>query len=214
MTIVSSDTSSFKITLSIMNDIHIRSALLRKLNILYKGRSDTLILQELGLFHGIVRADVVVVNSHLHGYELKSDSDNLDRLPHQSRVYNQVFDRITLIVGYQHAYEALTIIPEWWGVKLVEMGPRGGMYFTSARSPKNNPKPDPLAIAMLLWKSEALSLLEDIRVYEKMKSKPRSEIYSEIAKSVDITLIRSKVRQQLMARVNWRSGDTQMLYGD
>lgn len=195
-----------------MNDLQVRTALKHKIFLRYSQNPDVIVIDELGLAHGAARIDIALVNSILHGFELKSDSDTLIRLPNQIRIYNAVLDRITLVVGYRHAYEALKIVPEWWGVKLVELGPRGGIYFSQARVPRNNPDLDPLAIARLLWRDEAIELLNEIGAAQGILSKPRSAIYQRLVEIVDLDVIRTRVRRQLKCRANWRSDVEHMPY--
>jgi hypothetical protein len=197
-----------------MNDHHIRAALKRKLLFRYLKDPEALVLDELGLRHGRVRADIVVVNSILHGFEVKSDRDTLKRLPDQARIYNAVFDRMTLVVGYRHAYKAIPMVPDWWGIKLVTMGSHGGIYFSDARLPRNNPSPDIHSIAKLLWRDEALALLEEIGAATGFRSKPRATIYAYLSKVANLELVHSRVCQQLRRRIGWRSAERQMLNGD
>lgn len=193
-----------------IGDYQIRSALRRKLLVRYSRDPETFILDELGLRHGAARIDVVVVNNILHGFELKSDRDTLKRLPRQARIYNCVLDRITLIVGYRHVYDALKIVPEWWGVKLVELGQRGAIKFSEVRRPRNNPSPNILAIAKLLWRDEALALLDEIGAANGIRSKPRAALYARLAEVADLNLLRDRVHRQLRCRTNWRSDKQQM----
>lgn len=196
------------------SDYVIRKALKKKLSSYYNKHKNILILEELGLYHGKVRIDLLAVNHDLHGFEIKSDHDSLKRLPEQARIYSLVFDRVTLVVGYRHAYEALKIIPDWWGVRLVNIGPRGAVRFSNARNPKNNPYPDKLAIIKLLWKEEALAFLEEINTTDGYKSKTRDIIYERIAEITDIESIRNKVHYHFRNRLNWRSREQRKSYGD
>jgi hypothetical protein len=41
----------------------------------------TLVINELGVAHGASRIDIAVINGHFRGLEIKSDADNLSRLP-------------------------------------------------------------------------------------------------------------------------------------
>jgi len=111
-----------------MNDRDIRVVLKEELLRQYVNDEDTLVLDEVGLRHGTARIDLVVVNDRLHGYEIKSDRDSLKRLLDQVRVYSSVMDRMTLVVGYRHAYDALRMVPEWWGVRLAEKKGAKGKY--------------------------------------------------------------------------------------
>src|SRR5690606_32363510 len=111
--------------------------------------------------HGSVRADVAVINGIMDCYEIKSDRDTLQRLPEQIRAYNAVFDKVTLVVGFSHIYEALEIIPDWWGVKIAKTNTTGDVIFSTIREPVPNTNKDKDAIARLLWREEALRILED-----------------------------------------------------
>jgi hypothetical protein len=62
-----------------------------------------------GLDHGQVFVDVAVINGEIHGYELKSERDTLERLPRQVEVYSAVLGRATLVVGA--SYEVFDTLP-------------------------------------------------------------------------------------------------------
>lgn len=198
-----------------MNDRDIRRALMAELERKYSKDNDTLVLDELGIGHGTARIDLVVVNHQLHGYEIKSDLDSLRRLPDQIRAYSRVMDRVTLIVGYKHAYDALQIVPEWWGVRLAEKKKQSDIVVLSdARPSRNNPNIDLNAVAALLWRSEALAILDDIGAANGVRSKRRSEIYNRLVSLVDPDSLRSIIRQTLKSRQGWRVVAQQMSYGD
>src|SRR5439155_2235379 len=101
-------------------------------------------------------------------------------------------------------------LPDWWGVKLVELGSRGAIHFADARNPRNNPSPDILAVAKLLWRDEALALLDEIGAAEGIQSKPRAEIYARLAERASPDCIRARVFRQLKCRTNWRSAEQRM----
>lgn len=187
-----------------MKDYQIRTALKYKVLARYMRDPDTRILDELGLRHGAARIDIAVINGIVHGFELKSNQDTLKRLPHQIKIYNSVLDRITLVVGCRHADEAVKIVPEWWGVIIAEMGTRGAMHFLKFRKPRNNPSPDILAVSKLLWRDEALTLLDEIGEANGLLYKPRAMIYARLAEVADPDLIRYRVRHQLKNRIHWR----------
>ena len=73
-------------------------------------------MDEFAILEGSGRIDVAVVNSKLHGYEIKSAVDTLERLPSQQESYSKVFDRITLVADERHIPEAVKILPPWWGL--------------------------------------------------------------------------------------------------
>lgn len=196
------------------NDQQIRSALRQYLAKEHANNPDTLILDELGLQHGAVRVDMVVINHCLHGYELKSDKDTLERLPEQIRNYNLILDRVTLVVGYRHAYQAIKMIPEWWGIMIAEKGSQEIINFITMREPKDNLSLDSLAVSRLLWRDEAISLLDEVASADGFRSKSRETIYSKLVQTTNIETLRSKVRKQLVSRVDWRVGEPQMSYGE
>ena len=77
------------------DDPVIREALVRKRLRPFRQDMDLLVLQELGLAHARVRVDVAVLNGVLHGYEIKSDRDNLNRLESQLEIYQQALQKLT-----------------------------------------------------------------------------------------------------------------------
>lgn len=188
-----------------MKDSDIRKALKSRVLYRYANNDDVMIVDELGIRHGAARIDVAVINGIIHGYELKSDYDTLVRLPNQTELYNSVFDRMTLVVGSRHLNEALNIIPSWWGVKLVQQGKRGGSIFTSIRRPINNPNQDMLSFTKLLWKDEALSLLEKIGMADGYRSKPRALVYLRLVQVADREILHPWVLTCLKSRTSWRS---------
>jgi hypothetical protein len=191
-----------------MKDIDIRDALKRRLQSGYADDPSTLIVDELGLRHGIARVDVAVINGLIHGFELKSDRDTLRRLPSQMRVYNSVLDRITLVVGQRYMDSAMSLIPEWWGIMLAETV-ESGYHLTEVRKPQDNLFQDIVAVSKLLWRDEALSLLEEIGEAEGVRWERRAVIYERLAEVVDPNLIRFRVRHQLRTRTSWRSVEQQ-----
>jgi len=198
-----------------MNDRDIRTVLKEELMRKYAKDNDTLVLDELGIRHGAARIDLVVVNHQLHGYEIKSDLDSLRRLPDQIKAYSSVMDRVTLVVGYRHAYDALRMVPEWWGVRLAEMKKQSGtVVLSDARSARDNPKVDLNAVTALLWRNEALGVLEEIGAASGVRSKRRSEIYRRLVDLSDPDFLRFKIRQQLKSRQGWRVVAQQMSCGD
>lgn len=186
-----------------MRDIDVRTVLAAEVQKHFQGTSDTLIIHELGLWSGIVRVDLAVINGRLHGFEIKSDSDTLKRLPSQADVYNAVFDQMTLVVGAHHLQAARAIVPEWWGI--VRADPGTPVSLTEIRVPQPNPSPDPIAIARLLWRDEAVTLLETSGTAKGVKSKSRELVYRRLVEAFPLDELRYAVREQLKAREGWRS---------
>jgi len=196
-----------------MNDGQIRTALKQKLLFQYKGDRQTVIIEELGVHHGVSRIDLAVVNGMLHGFELKSDRDTLARLPEQASAYGAVFDRVTLVVGERHVRRAVEVVPDWWGIR-VAREEKGGLSFCDLKLPMDNPSPDPMSVVALLWRGEALSFLEELGSVSAMQSKSRTDIYLELVDKADFNNLRDRVRRCLRARPDWRSAERRLSCGD
>ena len=187
-----------------MNDPEVRHALKRRVLSRYVRDPQSLVLDELGLRHGAARIDLVVVNGMIHGFEIKAERDTLYRLPSQASIYSSVLDRVTLVASCRHVEPALDLVPDWWGVIRIIAGPRGGIRFRSERRARDNPQPDALAIAKLLWREEAIAILEDLEAAVGLRRKPRRVIYRRLAETMDIRSLRCRVRERLRRRTNWR----------
>lgn len=187
------------------SDALIRKALLTRLRKQYPSDKYR-IVPELGLWHGTARIDVAVVNGIMHGYEIKSDRDTLIRLENQIHAYGAVFDRVTLVVGRSHMVDAFKQAPVWWGIETVGMNAGGEIVFNTIREPEDNPHQDILSIARLLWRSEALGLLENVGKADGVRSKPRDAVYERLLSSVEPGVLKEHVRNVLQySRQAWRS---------
>ena len=193
------------------SDSEIRTALKKDLMGSLAAANDTVILEEVGLRHGMVRVDLILLNGTLHGYEVKSDRDSLRRLPRQASTYNQVLDFITLVVGERHMKKAIAVVPDWWGIRLVKCKSGSNVEFSSVREPRENPSPDKLSIAKLLWRSEALGILEEMHAADGFRSKPRAVVYPRLIELLGMDELRARVRRQLRCRTDWRSGGQRTL---
>ncbi len=187
-------------------DKSIRYALKRRIEDCDIIDSQTKIIDELGILHGEARIDLVVINKEaIHGYELKSDIDTLSRLQEQMRIYNSVFSKMTLVVGKKHLLEAIKTIPEWWGVSVAKIVSHEEMVqFYDIREAEQNPNQDSVSLASLLWREEAINILEEINKAKGIRSKTREYIYARLAEVFDKETLGSKVSEYLCARVNWR----------
>lgn len=187
-----------------MRDRDIRLALHRTVFKEHHGDPDTLVVDELGLRHGQCRIDIAVVNGYLHGFEIKSDADTLERLAAQVRIYSAVLDRATLVVGQRHLSRAQAAVPEWWGIEVVVPGPEGGIEFQQARRFKANPEINRIALAELLWRPEVIALLHERGATSGMLRMPRAALYEFLVATTSLSELRAVVRECLKARVGWR----------
>lgn len=72
-----------------------------------------LIVDEASLFGSI--ADVLVP-SELHAFEIKSQLDDLRRLPRQASALERTFPLVTLVTAASHADKAKALVDESWGM--------------------------------------------------------------------------------------------------
>jgi hypothetical protein len=177
-------------------DPDVRAVLREYLEDLHLG-TDTRVLEELGLCQGDVRVDVAAVNGELSGYEIKSPSDTLARFPNQCRVYSKVVDRAWLVAPEKTLAKAAA--PEWWGlIAVFDAGDRLGLRVV--RQSQFNPKQDPLSIAKLLWRDEALEVLRGAGCARGVMTKSRQVIWKRLIESVAVDDLRIAVRAALKRR--------------
>ena len=182
-------------------DAEIRQLLLRHLN-----APTATVIEELGLCQGECRLDVAVVNTDtLHGYEIKSERDTLRRLERQQAIYNQVLDRVTLVISPKHAKAAQERIPTWWGLWVVKPAERR-LSIQVEREAGENPHIVPDALVQLLWREEALTHLKALNQHRGVCSKPRRVIWHRLANALSLDELRAIIRARLRARVRTRHG--------
>lgn len=195
-------------------DAAIREALKKELARKHASDRELRIIEEFGVRHGVARIDIAVVNGVLHGYEIKSDLDTLERLPEQMHEYNSVFDQVTLVVGKKHIYHAINVVPEWWGITIAKVNTDNSVVFNHIRDAQDNKERENVSIARLLWREEALQMLEEQNEAVGYRSKPRSFIYEKLANVLDQDTLRKEVRKILLSsREGWRPDSLQVLNG-
>jgi len=199
--------------MSSTNDSIIRSALKEGLKNRHAQDDRVRIIEELGVQHGVARIDIAVVNGIMHGYEIKSDRDTLQRLPEQIDAFNSVFDKMTLVVGKNHLYDAINIVPDWWSIIIAKMNGSGSVVFNSIREGEFNNKQESVSVARLLWREEALRILEEVGEAKGFYSKPRDFIYKRLSIVFDQKTLSEKVRETIFFRTDWRSDPPLILDG-
>ena len=190
-----------------MRDPEIRLAAKTSFLASFVKNPDVLVIEELGLRHGAGRVDIAVVNGDLHGYEIKSDQDTLKRLPQQIAIYGSVLDRVSLIVTSEHLSQAEKSVPFWWGIVLANRAIEGSVTFNVVRSGSKNHSVSSSEVLKLLWREEALAVLEELQAANGMKSKSRKLIYNRIHELIELTDIQDRVRRALKTRKCWRSAE-------
>lgn len=186
-----------------MNDRIVRKAFHTSVLKKAHSSSDTFVVDELGLKNGLVRADIAVLNGKLVGYEIKTEKDNLERLPNQVDVYSQVFDNAFLVVCEKHLNRAVELIPDWWGIYIIQNRSNESFSFKCLRKSKLNIHKSSYALVQLLWKSEALEVLNDTGKDFK-PNVTKQCLYDEIVSHYDSTSLSQITLQYLKKRTDWR----------
>ncbi len=189
-----------------LSDLDIRRALYSKLRAIYAQDTGTVIIDELSMCQGEARVDLAVVNGSLSGYEIKSDKDNLGRLPHQLSIYNQCFEMMTVVVGGRHVAECLESLPQRWGI-WEAIRSAGNVQIESKREPESNPEVESESVVQLLWRQEALESLQQIGITPKAKA-GRRELWNDLVNAVPHSTLVKIVCDRIKARGDWRSGPT------
>jgi hypothetical protein len=180
-----------------LRDSHIRSVLLRELTSAFASKDNDLILQEFGCNNA--RIDIAVVNGALHGFEIKSDCDSLDRLSTQAAEYGKIFDFVTLVVGRKLLDSAKIEIPKWWGITLAT-SVDSYVILETIRVPKENPSREAAALAQMLWKDEALRCLRRFGFRTVTSRNSAAEVWKEASRLLGLDTLAEEARNTIRAR--------------
>jgi len=153
------------------------------------------IRHEVGLCAGERRVDVAAIDTQLHGYEIKSDVDTLARLAGQAEAYGRVFDRMTLVTTSRYLDAVTAALPVWWEVMAVD-----GSGLRMVREGTENANVDGFALAQLLWRDEALSVLKARGAARGLSKSRRWLVWQRLAAVVPLAELQGIVRDQLRAR--------------
>ena len=163
---------------------------------------DSKIVEELSLPVAKARIDVAVINGSLHGYEIKSASDTLQRLPSQIEAYTKVFDYLSIVTEGKYGQKILDFVPEWIGIFICDEK-NGIKSITELRKPIKNQNRESIYIAKLLWREELIACLEEYKI--KFRKKDRNWLLCEaLSVNLDTDSISALVRNKLKNRVTWK----------
>ncbi|MEI0487747.1 sce7726 family protein [Brachyspira pulli] len=185
-------------------EIDIRNYLHSKVLKEHEDMKDAKIIDELKLCQGDAIIDIAVFNGSINGYEIKSDSDTLERLPKQIEIYNKVFNKMTIVTGDKYIDNIFRIVPEWWGIIKVINGSSKIDNFVVVRENKENQHIDSIALIQLLWKDEILELLELFNIKSGVKGKSKKVLWKITSDNIELKHIENFVRNKIKNRINWR----------
>lgn len=187
-----------------MLDQDIRRALRVRAARLHSEDPQTRVVEELHLGPD-ARADLVVLNGRIEGYEIKSDRDSLARLEHQVGAYEAVCDRVWLVTTERYADVALQRLPPWWGV-LVARSQNGGITLVRRRAAKAHRRQRVSALVELLWRGELALVCERYGIAGSRSRSTATALRASITDaSVSCREVAKDVRRALLLREDWRA---------
>lgn len=184
-----------------MRDVDIRLELKNTLLKKHYTCKDTKVVNELPVGYGDAIIDIAVINGSLHGYEIKSEYDTLNRLPRQIASYSKTFDFVTIVTAAKHLNHLIPILPNWCGIVLVNNNKKRGL--SKYRPSKKNPSIDNFSVAQLLWKDELLDTLSTLG-FKGIKSKSKPMLWALLANSITQKELSNIVREKMKIRPNWK----------
>lgn len=179
-----------------LTDKEIRQALIVHLGRRAKPPHAT--LEEVHVCNGNAIADVVAVYKTMHCYEIKGETDSINRIVRQSQFYDQAFPLITLVTTTNHLKRAEVIVPKHWGIVVANSTQNDSVTFKYIRGATRNPLYLPEIALLSLWRSELVNFPNfNSRSLEKMN---RQKIAELIASSLPTSAINEVVGKALTAR--------------
>jgi len=122
---------------------------------LLESHPDAVVLREFTCPAG--RVDLLAITDALHGFEVKSDFDSLQRVDAQLAAYSRYCQTLTFVAGRTLAIQLLRSLPSWCGVRLAIRGEHG-VSLLDLRESRRNPLADAQHAALLLHREELRSL--------------------------------------------------------
>lgn len=164
-----------------------------------RNTSSDVIAEEFRLDTGSSRIDVIQLGAELVGYEIKSEQDTFARLANQLHAYNRVFDRLYLVCGPRHLAQALALLPSWWGILQASKRADGSVELKAIRPSTSNSRQEAFSLASLLWREEALAVLESANITTPKKASSHL-LWEQLANSVPMEQLRRAVMDSLCQR--------------
>ncbi|MEM9615006.1 MAG: sce7726 family protein [Actinomycetota bacterium] len=179
-----------------MHEARVRSALRNDSGVASPG--PLRIFEEFWIPRTRQRADLVVLNGKMVAFEIKTAADSLRRLPKQVSGYSSIFDLCTLVADERHLEVADQIVPDWWGLWLIDDS-HEIPQFSEVRASTPNSRPDPEVLVRLLWRDEAYRVASELGC-EPGESACRSTLWQQILSETDTAALAELVRAALHRR--------------
>lgn len=156
---------------------------------------DDVLVNELCIVDKTNRADLVHANGKLRGFEIKSESDTLQRWSKQRSAYQHVFDEVWICCHRKHASRLLLDRDDQSGIIIIdEFG-----SLAILRPAKINKSVSSYHLSGFLWRGDVdrLCRTNSLPVYRSEKIKQARE---RLAAGLPIDIIREEVLRVLKAR--------------
>ena len=166
-------------------------------------KTDALLVEEVAVDGGRNRIDMLYFGDSTIGVEIKSASDDLSRLPAQAASFDQYFEFLILVADVKQVARATKILPSWWGIFEVSKHD-GRTRLLKIRDPERNPNARSEYLLELLWKSELLSLLEQIHEAESAERLAKKDLRQELISKAEEDQLRKWSIDAILNREDWR----------
>lgn len=166
-------------------------------------KTDALLVEEVAVDGGRNRIDMLYFGDSTIGVEIKSASDDLSRLPAQAASFDQYFEFLILVADVKQVARATKILPSWWGIFEVSKHD-GRTRLLKIRDPERNPNARSEYLLELLWKSELLSLLEQIHEAESAERLAKKDLRQELISKAEDDQLRKWSIDAILNREDWR----------
>jgi hypothetical protein len=151
--------------------------------------------------NGNAIADVVTVHSYAHCYEIKGDTDSIQRISKQSRYYDLVFKKTTLVTTERQIVRALRFAPPYWGI-MCGRGREDSVSLAYVRPAKASPFFDKTLALLTLWRSELLEValsLPSLDEQTRVDNLSRADLSELIAKNLDKEKLITSISDKLLS---------------
>jgi len=179
-----------------LTDKEIRQALI--VNLGRRANVPRAVLEEVHVCNGNAIADVVAVYKAMHCYEIKGETDSINRIVRQSQFYDQAFPLISLVTTANHLKKAETIAPSHWGIVVASVSLSGAVTFKHFRGANRNPSYRPEIALLSLWRSELINFPNFSNA--SLTKLNRQKIAELIASNAPIGVINESVGRALVVR--------------
>lgn len=191
-------------------DNEIRADLVDWLMLTHQGTPDVRIYHEFKVRSRSARADLVLLNGEMAGYEIKSDADTVVRLHKQVHAFSSVMDKVIIVVTDKNIEKSKVIIPEWCG--LIHYIGGAEEKFRVIEEPKPCPDRDAREVATLLSAAELYQALKRRGFSRGLSKAPLREMIEAFVSFLNSSEQRADILTALKARVDF-SEEMKVKYG-